>query len=41
MSVEPFVIPFWSPAEVAASINGTIAHLAARKVLAYPTETVY
>lgn len=41
MSVEPFVVPFWSPAEVAASINGTIAHLAARKVLAYPTETVY
>ena len=41
MSVEPFVVPFWSPAEVAASINGTIAHLAARKVLGYPTETVY
>ena len=41
MSVEPFVVPFWSPAEVAASINGTIAHLAAGRVLAYPTETVY
>ncbi len=41
MSAAPLTIPFWSPAEVAASINGTIAHLAARRVLAYPTETVY
>jgi L-threonylcarbamoyladenylate synthase len=35
------VVPFWSPAEVEAAINGTLAHLAAGKVLAYPTETVY
>ena len=41
MSVAPMVIPFWSPAEVAAALNGTIAHLPARRVLAYPTETVY
>lgn len=34
-------IPFWSPAEVEAAVRGTIAHLAARRVLAYPTETVY
>ena len=34
-------IPFWSPAEIEAAIPATIAHLAARKVLAYPTETVY
>jgi L-threonylcarbamoyladenylate synthase len=37
----PLSIPFWSPAEIEASLNGTIAHLAARRVLAYPTETVY
>jgi len=41
VSTAPFIVPFWSPAEVAASLNGTIAHLAARRVLAYPTETVY
>ena len=37
----PLSIPFWSPAEIEASLAGTIAHLAARRVLAYPTETVY
>jgi len=35
------VVPFWSAEEVEAAINGTLAHLAAGKVLAYPTETVY
>ena len=35
------VVPFWSADEVEAAIPGTIAHLNARKVLAYPTETVY
>jgi len=35
------VVPFWSSEEVEAAINGTLAHLAAGKVLAYPTETVY
>ena len=35
------VIPFWSADEVASAIPGTIAHLNAGKVLAYPTETVY
>lgn len=40
MSV-PAAIPFWSPTEVDAAISGTIAHLQAAKVLAYPTETVY
>lgn len=34
-------IPFWSAEEVEASLQGTIAHLNARRVLAYPTETVY
>lgn len=34
-------IPFWSPAEIEASISATIAHLNAGGILAYPTETVY
>lgn len=34
-------IPFWSPEEVAAAIRPALAHLDARRVLAYPTETVY
>jgi L-threonylcarbamoyladenylate synthase len=34
-------IPFWSPAEVDASLSDTIAHLGRHGVLAYPTETVY
>jgi L-threonylcarbamoyladenylate synthase len=34
-------VPFWSPPEVESSIAGTLAHLAANGVLAYPTETVY
>src|SRR3954469_16875269 len=38
---EPKAVPFWSPVEVEASIAGTIAHLQAGGVLAYPTETVY
>src|SRR5919202_1028862 len=41
MTVAPFAVPFWSPAEVEASLQGTIAHLRERRVLAYPTETVY
>lgn len=41
MRAESLVVPFWSPEEVEASIAGTLAHFAAGKVLAYPTETVY
>lgn len=41
MSATPRSIPFWSPAEIERSIAGTIEHLNARQVLAYPTETVY
>src|SRR3954453_8858027 len=41
MKPQPMLVPFWSPEEVEAAINGTLAHLAAGKVLAYPTETVY
>jgi tRNA threonylcarbamoyl adenosine modification protein (Sua5/YciO/YrdC/YwlC family) len=38
---EQTAVPFWSREEVEASIAGTIAHLQAGQVLAYPTETVY
>ena len=41
MTAEVRAIPFWSDKEIEAALPGTIAHLNARKVLAYPTETVY
>jgi L-threonylcarbamoyladenylate synthase len=41
MNASPKAIPFWSPDEVEASLNATIAHLQAGAVIAYPTETVY
>ena len=34
-------IPFWSPEEVEAALAGTLAHLQAGGILAYPTETLY
>jgi len=34
-------VPFWSPAEVDGALRAAIEHLASRRVLAYPTETVY
>jgi L-threonylcarbamoyladenylate synthase len=41
MTVPPLAVPFWSAEEVEASLRGTIAHLNERRILAYPTETVY
>jgi L-threonylcarbamoyladenylate synthase len=41
MKAQSMVVPFWSPEEVEAAIHEALAHLAAGKVLAYPTETVY
>lgn len=41
MSIPPLAVPFWSAEEVEASLRATIAHLNDRRVLAYPTETVY
>ncbi|HEY7878676.1 MAG TPA: L-threonylcarbamoyladenylate synthase [Gemmatimonadaceae bacterium] len=41
MTAPPLAVPFWSPAEIQHAIPATIAHLHARHVLAYPTETVY
>jgi tRNA A37 threonylcarbamoyladenosine synthetase subunit TsaC/SUA5/YrdC len=34
-------LPFWSAEEMDAAIGPAVAHLEARRVLAYPTETVY
>src|SRR5688500_15012770 len=34
-------VPFWSDDAVAAAIRPALAHLDLRRVLAYPTETVY
>jgi L-threonylcarbamoyladenylate synthase len=41
MTSGPRGVPFWSPPEVESSIAGTLAHVEANRVLAYPTETVY
>lgn len=41
MSIASFTTPFWSPAEVDGALRDVLAHLANKKVLAYPTETVY
>lgn len=41
MTVAPLAVPFWSPDEIEHGLKDAIAHLNARKVLAYPTETVY
>lgn len=41
MSTGPLAVPFWSREEIESSIGATLAHLAAGRVLAYPTETVY
>jgi L-threonylcarbamoyladenylate synthase len=41
MSPGPRAIPFWSAEEVEAALRAAIAQLHARRVLAYPTETVY
>lgn len=34
-------IPFWSPAEISAAIRPALEQIEQRRVLAYPTETVY
>lgn len=41
MKTPPRAVPFWSAEEIEASLQETIAHLNQRRVLAYPTETVY
>ena len=41
MKTDGLSIPFWSPEEVEAAIRPALAQIEARRVLAYPTETVY
>lgn len=41
MNVGSLSVPFWSPPEVDAAIPRVLAHLEARRVIGYPTETVY
>lgn len=41
MSGTPLAIPFWSDAEIAAAIRPALEQMELRRVLAYPTETVY
>lgn len=41
MRLDVLSIPFWSAEEVDAAVRPALAHIHARRVLAYPTETVY
>ncbi len=41
MRTDVLSIPFWSAEEVEAAIRPALAQIQARRVLAYPTETVY
>ena len=41
MRTELFAIPFWSSEEIEAAVRPALAQIEARRVLAYPTETVY
>jgi L-threonylcarbamoyladenylate synthase len=34
-------VPFWSPEEISSAIRPALEHMEMRRVLAYPTETVY
>ena len=38
---EALAVPFWSPEEVMSATRRALAHMEMRRVLAYPTETVY
>jgi L-threonylcarbamoyladenylate synthase len=41
MTGAPFGVPFWSEPEIAAAIRPAIEQIELRRVLAYPTETIY
>jgi L-threonylcarbamoyladenylate synthase len=41
MRTDTLTIPFWSPEEVQAALRPALEHIEMRRVLAYPTETVY
>lgn len=41
MKADALSIPFWSPQEIEAALRPALAQIEQRRVLAYPTETVY
>jgi L-threonylcarbamoyladenylate synthase len=41
MRTDALSVPFWSPEEVESALRPALAQIEARRVLAYPTETVY
>lgn len=41
MRTDVLSIPFWSAAEIGSAVRPALAHIEARRVLGYPTETVY
>lgn len=41
MTGSPLAIPFWSDPEIAAAVRPALQQMELRRVLAYPTETVY
>ena len=41
MRADALSVPFWSPEEVESALRPALAQIEARRVLAYPTETVY
>jgi len=41
MRLDSLLVPFWSPQEVEAAIRPALDQIERRRVLAYPTETVY
>jgi L-threonylcarbamoyladenylate synthase len=41
LRTDALTTPFWSPEEVHSAIRIALAHMEMRRVLAYPTETVY
>src|SRR4051794_26931830 len=41
MRADALTIPFWSPEEIEEAVRPALAQMEERKVLAYPTETVY
>lgn len=41
MRANSLSVPFWSPQEVEAAIRPALGQIEARRVLAYPTETIY
>ncbi len=41
MRLDILSVPFWSPEEIQAALRPALEQIEARRVLAYPTETVY